>query len=302
MTSPAGSARVPWAAVYGAAAFAVVLWGANPAVTKIAVGGLPGATVGVGRMLLAGLLALPVILLFRLPPPRAAGDWGLLLAAALGGFVGFPLLFSLGMAKTATSHGALINAAIPVFTGLFGLVAARRWPSGRWTAGMALAVAGEALLILGRGDSGGGSGGVGATLAGDLVCMASSACAGLSYVAGSRLSARIGVWPTTFWAIGLGGVLMAPALLWPAVTLPATVPPSAWAAVAYLAVAGSIVGYVAWYWALMTGGVVRVSPMQFAMPVVSLALAVALFADRLTLMLLASAALVLAGIAIARKG
>ena len=58
-------------AVLVAAYGAVVLWGATPLATKVAVAGLDPLAVGLLRTLLAGIVALPLIFLGRVKPPRS---------------------------------------------------------------------------------------------------------------------------------------------------------------------------------------------------------------------------------------
>ncbi len=87
-----------------------------------------------------------------------------------------------------------------------------------------------------------------------------------------------------------------------AITAAAPVLPATWSATLYLALFSSLLAYVAWYWALAAGGVTRVSLLQFVQPVVTLVLAVMLFGEAVTVPLLLSAAVILAGVAIARRG
>lgn len=75
-----------------------------------------------------------------------------------------------------------------------------------------------------------------------------------------------------------------------------------WGGLLYLVLLVGILGYTAWYWALSKGGVVRMAPVQFAQPLVSLVIAVALFSETMTMPLTVAAVLILAGIIIARKG
>ncbi|MEE8202121.1 MAG: EamA family transporter, partial [Alphaproteobacteria bacterium] len=56
-----------------------------------------------------------------------------------------------------------------------------------------------------------------------------------------------------------------------------------------------------WYWALGRGGIARIGITQFAQPVVSLALAVAILGEAMTLPLAATAACIVAGIWIAQR-
>ena len=47
-----------------------------------------------------------------------------------------------------------------------------------------------------------------------------------------------------------------------------------YATLLYLAICGSILGYVTCYWALARGGAMRVASIQFLLPVITLAVAV----------------------------
>ena len=51
----------------------------------------------------------------RLALPATRGGWALLVTSALGGFVLFPVLFTLGLRDTSASHAALILASLAVF-------------------------------------------------------------------------------------------------------------------------------------------------------------------------------------------
>jgi drug/metabolite transporter (DMT)-like permease len=204
----------------------------------------------------------------------------------------------LALARTSTAHAALVLASLPIFTGLIAAVVERRWPGRWWWAGVVLASAGEIVLV-GLRDAGGGD----ASLAGDLLAFTAAISVAGGYVAGSRLAPAIGTWSVTAWGVVLGAALvlppmavMAPVLDW------SRAGATAWGATIYLALFSSVVAYVAWYWALAAGGVARISLLQFVQPVVTLALAVLLFNEAMTPPLLLSAAVILAGIAVARRG
>lgn len=289
------------AAPWFAAAVAVTLFAATPAATKYAVAAIDPLTAGVLRAVLAGSIALVFVLAMRMPLPGDRRGRALLAVSAACSFAAFPLLISLSLARTTTAHVALILAALPVFTGLLGALVERRRPGGAWWMGVAVALAGEAALI-GFHETDPGGRAV-ASLSGDLIALAASIIVSAGYVAGSRLAPRIGAWGATFWSLALAGAVLAPllALLAGGVDWPA-VGPAGWGGMAWLVLCSSLLGYVAWYWALAAGGVARIAPAQFVQPVISLVLAVLLFGESLTGPLVLSAIAIMAGVAIARRG
>ena len=97
----------------------MVIWGATPVATRLAVADLDPLHVGLLRTALAGVLALPIALTLRLPLPKRRGDWALLLVSAATGFIIFPLIYSFGQRETSAMHGGMILAALPVFTGSY---------------------------------------------------------------------------------------------------------------------------------------------------------------------------------------
>ncbi len=295
VTGPAGHPRAPWLG----AAVAVLVWGATPAATKFAVGEIEPITAGLLRTVLAGAAALAVVVAWRMPPPRDSRGRALLALSAACSFTAFPLLISLSLAHTSTAHAALIIAAAPVFTGIVGAIAERRRPGLAWWSGVAIALAGEAVLIGSRGARPPGD----ASLFGDLLALAACFAVSLGYVAGARLAPRIGAWGATFWSLAIAGAVQLPflATLGPRVDW-LSVTAAGWGGIAWLVACSSLLGYLAWYWALATGGVARVAPVQFLQPLVSLVLAVILFGEAMTPPLAASALAILAGVAIARRG
>ncbi len=280
------------------AGFVVVVWGLVPAATKLAVVEIDALTVGILRTVLCMAPGLLLVLALRLPLPKAADDWWLLVISAAGSFVAFPLLFTIGVDLTTTAHAALILAALPIFTGLFGVAVERRWPGRRWWLGAALALAGEAVLVGARF----GFADPGASLEGDLLTLASCMAASAGYVAGSRLSQRIGTWGTTFWGVLLGGVVLLPVLAlrldatsWPAVTA------VGWGVAAYLALFATILAFAGWYWALARGGTARVGSLQFGQPVVALLVAVTAMGEAFTPPMAIAMVAILVGIVIAQR-
>jgi drug/metabolite transporter (DMT)-like permease len=277
---------------------AVLLWGGSPIATRLAVLGIDPASVGILRTLLAALLALPLALLLGLKLPRVRREWALMLATALGCFVLFPILFSIGVRHTTASHAALVHASTPLFTGVIAALLERRWPGRWWWVGVAVALVGEGLLIgLGRGFEE-----PGVSVYGDLIVFAACVAVAFGYVAGGSLTQSLGSLAVTFWGVVIAALFAFPgALLVPWSAL-AQAPPSALGGLAYLVLISSVVGYIAWNWALAHGGIGRTGVLQFAQPVLSVVLAVLFLGESLTASVIFSAAVILAGVAIARRG
>ena len=298
-TAPIALSSGRRAAVLAAALAAVALWGATPIATKLAVAGLDPLAVGLLRTLLAGLLALPVILVARLALPRGRSGLGLLAVSAAGGFVLFPVLFSLGLGLTSAAHGALILAILPVLTGLIAAAVERAWPGLRWWAGAGLAAAGTILLVGQRF----GFAGEGVSLQGDLLVLASALAASSGYVAGARAARGAGTWAVTFWGLLLGGLILLPLL--PFAVSAAELrqlDSEVWASLLYLAGASSILAYAAWYWALGQGDMGRVGLTQFMQPIIGLVLAAVVLGEAITLPLVLCAAAIIGGVALAQSG
>jgi drug/metabolite transporter (DMT)-like permease len=284
----------------------MVLWGATPVITKLAVREIDPVVVGIMRTVLGGLAALPLALLLGIRPPRRR-LWAPLALSGFCGFIAFPLLFSVGQQMTSAMHGGLILAMLPILTGLYAAAVERKRPAGRWWAGCAIAFAGEVLLITGRGPAGAGQ--AEASFLGDLLILVASLFASMGYVAGARLAqAQYASLGTTLWGISAASIVVAPILpftsaagsdgAWLIGLLPAA-SPLAWGAVAFIAWITSILGYIGWYWALAKGGIARIGTIQFLQPLSGLVLAFFLLGERPTIVLAVATVLILGGVVIA---
>ena len=256
----------------------MVVWGGTPLFSKIAAAQIDPLLVGVLRTVFAGCLALPLALWRREQMPADRRGRQLLAFSGFAAFIAFPLLFTVGQHVTSAVHGALILATLPVFTSLFGTLVERRRVSQMWMAGCGLALASEAVVIVWRSTGALGS----SSLTGDLIVLASSALCAMGYVAGARLSQRgYGAVPTTLWGASFAAVLLLPLMAW---SIARTGVPhadaAAWGSVLVLALLTSVLGYIAWYWALAKGGISRIASIQFTQPLFGIALAAAVLGER----------------------
>jgi drug/metabolite transporter (DMT)-like permease len=285
--------------VLAVAVLAVVLWGGSPVATKLAVNEIDPVVVGALRTVMAALIALPMALLLRCVIPRTRSQIMLLATSAVGGFVIFPMVYSVGLGLTSAVHASLILACLPLLTGLFAAVLERQLPPRRWWIGGAIAMAGEVFLVASRT----GLENDGSSVTGDLVVAFACIGVAMGYVAGGRLSGSLGTWPTTLWGITIGGIVVLPVLPFVAGGVDwGAVGPMAYGGIAYAAFVTSILGYVAWYWALSKGGIARIATIQFGLPVVSMVLAIFILDETISLPIFLAAAVILSGIWIVQRG
>jgi drug/metabolite transporter (DMT)-like permease len=276
----------------------MVIWGATPILTRVALDDLPPLVVACLRTIIAGLVAIPLLAAIRQRPPSDGESRTLLGISAAVGFVIFPVVYTVGQQHTSALHGVMILAALPIFTGIYAAIVVRQVPRRAWLVGCAVALVGEAVLIGGRGTSTGG-----ATLGGDLIVLAAALCVSAGYVAGAMLPPRgLSSLATTLWGVLLGTIILAP--LAAGLFVRDGVPDAgakAWAAVVFLAIVTSIVGYIGWYWALDRGGIARIATLQFLQPVSGFALAAIVLGENVTLPIAIGSALIVGGIVVAQR-
>ncbi len=283
-----------WGAA-AAATFCICVWGAVPLVTKVAAQEMDGLLVGILRV----VFCLPVVAVMlagrRRPVPRSWPLWRALTLVGLSSFIGFPVLFSLGQSMTTASHGGLILASAPILTGIVAALWHRKLPGLAWVAGAILGFAGVATLILIRAE--GMPTDARPSLVGDLIVLAGVLSVAVGYVSGAQLSKTLGPATVTFWANLVASLLILPwAIWWLAAIDLGAVSWDTWTGIVYLAAFAQVINFVLWYWAMEKGGIARIAAFQFVQPVITLILAVIFLGELMTLPLLASAALILAGV------
>jgi drug/metabolite transporter (DMT)-like permease len=293
----AGNDRAPSPALIVAAAMVtIILFGLTPITTRLLADALDGFSLGLLRVVAVGPVGAVLLLMRRRPPPRGRILLGLLAISTAGSFIGFPILFSLGTARTSATHAALCMATIPLITASIGLVLGRRPPGANWVLGTLIAIIGEIGLVLSRNANPVH----GASLTGDLLVLASCVCVAAGFVAGGRLALATDTWTATFWSMTAASIGLAPLFATSLVSVPwNSFDLNDWLAVLHLT-AGVAVGYMTWFFALGHGGVSRVAVLQFVQPVLSLIYAAELLGEAITLPTILAGSGILLGVAIAR--
>jgi drug/metabolite transporter (DMT)-like permease len=270
----------------GVAAFSVTL----PA-TRIAVVALDPVFVGLGRAVVAALLAVVVLAVTRSPLPRAS-QWPRLALVAAGVVLGFPLLTAWAMRHVPASHGAVVVGLLPLATAAAGAWLAHERPSRRF---WVCALAGSGVVVafaLWKG--------AGAPHSADLLLVGAVASAAIGYAEGARLTRELGGWQVISWALVLSAPFVAvPA--WLALGDIESVPAVAWLAFAYVSVVSMYLGFFAWYRGLALGGIAAVGQVQLLQPFLTIAFAALLLGESIDAATFVAAALVIAAIAAGRR-
>ncbi len=279
---------------------AVVLWGISFVATKAALREISPVTLIFTRSALGTLLLLATLAARRLPlvPPRAS--WGPL---ALMGFVGVcfhQLLQAFGIRLTTAVQAGWIVGLIPIWSAvLAGLFLRERFGTGK-IAGLALGFAGAALVVS-RGRATPDLLALPGTR-GDLLMLASTLNWAIYTTLGHATIRRLGSLRATAGAMLVGGLMLTPLFLgtggWREY---ATLSGAGIAAVLYLGIGASGLGYLFWYGALERVEASRVAAFLYLEPLVTLVTAVALLHEPVGLTTLAGGLVVLAGVALVQR-
>jgi drug/metabolite transporter (DMT)-like permease len=255
------------------------------------------------RFLLASAALVTLVLarhggggLRALLPPR--GDRA---AVAWLGLLGTPVnqaLFLVGLERTTPAHAALLYALTPILVLALALARGQERLVPVRVLGLGLAFAGVALLLFARGLAA-----ERASLAGDALVLA-AVCAWAAYTARSReLLTRLDPLLVTAAATLFGTLVFLP-LGVPAVLAQdfARISLRGWLGLAYIALVTSVLTYLIWSWALARTEASRVAGFSNLQPVAAALLAWLLLGTPLTVHFAVSAAVVLAGVALAERG
>jgi drug/metabolite transporter (DMT)-like permease len=229
--------------------------------TRAAVPELGGMVVGLGRVVVAAVLAgvLLAVRRERLPERR---HWPRLALVAGGMAVGFPLLSSLAMRDMPASHGAVLVGLLPAATAVAAVFRARERPSPAFWLVSAAGL--MAVLAFAAAQ------GAGAPTAGDGLVLLALASAAVAYAEAGALSRELGAWRVLCWMLVLAGPVVLPVVALSVDARMLEANPRAWAGFAYVSGVSMFLGCLAWYHGLALGGVARVSQIQLLQPLLSL--------------------------------
>jgi drug/metabolite transporter (DMT)-like permease len=279
--------EAPALGLLGVVAFSLTL----PA-TRVAVPALGDITTGLGRSLLAALVAGAVLALRREPLP-ARRYWGRLALTASGVVLGFPLLISIALAHLTSAHSAVIVGLLPASTAVMSVVRAGERPSvGFWLAALFGLVAVLAFAAVQ---------GAGAPQPADIIVLAAVLMGALGYAEGGALAREIDGWRVISWVLVLSAPVVAPIVLIAMLHDPPHPTVHAWIGFGYAALISAYGGFLPWYRALALGGVARIGQIQLAQPILTLGWSALLLGERVDGTTIIASLVVLASVALSQR-
>ncbi|MEV6315001.1 DMT family transporter [Streptomyces sp. NPDC051776] len=274
------------------AALAVAAFSLTFPATAWALEGLGPWTVTTARIVLAALIAGGCLLARRVPVPHRR-HWAGLLVVAAGVVVGFPLLTTLALQTSTTSHAAVVVGLLPLTTAAYSAVRTGARPSPVfWGAALAGAAVVIAFALLQSG---------GAPTTGDLYLFAALLICAAGYAEGGRLARRLPGWQVIGWALVACLPAALPGAVFALLSEPVNLTGHAVAGVLWLAAGSQFLGLLIWYRGMAAIGVTRASQLQLAQPLLTLVWSVALLGENLTPAAPLTAAAVLLCIAVTQR-
>ena len=240
--------------------------------TKLAITDLDPTVVGLGRALIAAILAALVLAVKRERAPSRTELRSLALAGA-GVIVGFPLLSALALEHVDSAHGAVLTGLMPIATAIGGVVLAGERPS---LAFWLVSLLGLGAVLLFAASMGGG-----APQLADLLLLGAIASAGIGYAEGGRLARSMGGWQVISWALLLCAPFIAVPVGLKIAAHGLSAGPAAWLAFIYVGTVSMFLAFFAWYRGLALGGIARVGQIQLLQPVLTLLWSVLFLGERL---------------------
>lgn len=272
----------------------VLIWGANFAIVKGALGVIPPLAFVALRFVGATLLLVPLMLIREGWPKLPRGSWPRLVTFGIVGNTLYQPLFMLGLARTTSANSSLILAATPVLIALFGSLLGIERVTRRLALSILLSFSGITLVLTARGATLSGE-----TLLGDLLVVGATCCWSV-YTLGLRTLRGVSNLQVTALTLltGTPGLLIlgVPALVqldWSAVGA------SAWWALGYATVLAIVVAYILWNNSVRVAGSTRTSIFQCMTPLVAALVAWWLLGEHLVWLQAVGAALIIAGLLVA---
>lgn len=290
--------RVRLSAPGAALLLVVILWGAGFTASKAAVGDVPPLTNGFVRYLFASLVLVPLLWRGQRRAPRRQRltwpAWRALIALALTAVVGYNAFFFIGLKYAPSSDSILlIPTTNPIWTALIALALIGERPTGRILVGMAFALFGMCLVLVGGLEDAYTA----ARLFGNILFIIAAVVFGFSHVMGRIATHYVSPLEATTLAGVLGALVLLPmALIEGGVDELFAAPALYWFNILFIAWGVTALGYVLWYRSVARIGAGRTSFYNNLVPLFGLTFSALFLAEYPTPLQLLGGALMLAAV------
>jgi len=276
-----------------------LIWGGNFVTYKILLDKISPTGLLAARFVTVTAFLLAILWLTGRLRRNEPGMWLRLFVAGVLVMGVQQILFVHGLNLTAAGEGALLFSTAPVFTALMVAVAGTEIITASSWVGVIAAFGGVAMVVLGGGKA---TGAPGTRIAGDLLMLGSALLYAVFMVLSKGLMEKYGALKVVTFAYLFGMLVVVPAGAREALAADwAGLSFACWFCFAYLVLLAGSYGFFVWYWRISRTSPARVAVYQYAVPVVALIAAAIWLAERPTALQLVGAALVLTGLALARR-
>jgi drug/metabolite transporter (DMT)-like permease len=274
----------------------VLLFSFSVPMTKVAVGGFSPFFTAMGRAVIAGVLALVLLAVRRVPfPPRE--HLTPIVFTMIGAVFGWPILIALALERTTSAHVAVIAAFMPLTTALIAVLRTHERVSGQfWLA----AVTGSLALVVFALSRGGAEG---ADLTADLLVVGAVLMSSWCYVEGASVTKAMPGWQVISWVVVLALPFTVPAsaVIW--VRTSGDYAPTAieWVCLFGLGLSSMYLAFFAWYRGLAQAGIAHGSQVQQLQALLTLLWSALLLGETVTLGTVLAAVAVIACVVWAQR-
>jgi putative membrane protein PagO len=271
-----------------------LIWGSTWIMIKLGLRGAPPMTAVAVRFILAALLVHVIIAIRRKKLPRTRG---FLLLSLFLGLVHFALPYVLvywGEQYISSGLTAVLYSTMPICVALLARVLIGDRLTFRKTIGILVGFAGVWVIFSASMSFGGHDAAVGMG-----AILISVLCASLSSVVVKKYASRYDPFVMLALPFTIGGLLVSVLAVAVEGSNPLQFDALTWITIVYLAVLGSVVAFSFYFWIIKRIDVTVLSYQTFVIPVFAVLIGWIFLKETVTIRVIAGAALILAGIALA---
>ena len=271
-------------------------FGTNFIAVKLVVADVPPVLFAASRFVVAGLL-LYAISRFAEPGTRLRrGDFLPILGLGVVGITLTQTVFTIGVGLTTAANTALVYSTSPVWGMLLGFALGLERPRLAGILGVGLSLVGVGFIVYGGLDF------AGTSLVGDALILGAAVFWGSYTMLTLGLLERYPPISLAAYAMILGGLVAFPlSFLDPNTLDPAALDATTWTAAAYSTLCSSAFGFAAWGWGVSRVGANRVLIYQYLVTLTGVSAGILLLGESFGPGQLIGAAIIVAGVYLARK-